>query len=312
MIVVGGENLIDLIEEGGAPGAPLYRAAVGGSPLNTAKAAARQDVPVGYLTPVSSDTLGRLIAEDLRRDAVRVLAPASDRPTSLAVVSFNEGQPAYQFYREHTAERDVSEEGLAAALPDDTDVLYVGSLALAGIEDGAAWTELYQAASERGIFTALDPNVRPTFIRDRAAYLARLETLFSASRLIKLSDEDLGWLTGGAPPRDAATSILARSAADVVILTQGDAGAVGLLRGGGVVDVPAHPVPNLVDTVGAGDTFMGTILAQARNGGLTTPGVFAAAEPAEVHRLLAIAARAAAINCGRVGCNPPTAAELFA
>ncbi|MEM9431344.1 MAG: PfkB family carbohydrate kinase, partial [Pseudomonadota bacterium] len=130
MIVVGGENLIDLIEEGGTPGAPLYRAAVGGSPLNTAKAAARQEVPVGYLTPVSSDTLGRLVAEDLNRDAVRVLAPASDRPTSLAVVSFNDGQPAYQFYRENTAERDVNEVGLAAALPDETDMLYVGSLAL--------------------------------------------------------------------------------------------------------------------------------------------------------------------------------------
>ncbi|MEM9430363.1 MAG: PfkB family carbohydrate kinase, partial [Pseudomonadota bacterium] len=229
-----------------------------------------------------------------------------------AVVSFNDGQPAYQFYRENTAERDVNEVGLAAALPDETDMLYVGSLALAGIEDGAAWAALYRAAAERGIFTALDPNVRPTFIRDRAAYLARLETLFGASRLIKLSDEDLGWLTDGAAPREAAAAILTRSAAEVVILTQGDAGAVGLLRGGGAVEVPAHPVPHLVDTVGAGDTFMGTILAQALNGRLTTPGALSAASEAEVHRLLAIAARAAAINCGRVGCNPPTAAELFA
>lgn len=309
MIVVGGENLIDFIQEGGTPQAPLYRAAVGGSPLNTAKAAARQEVPVGYLTPISDDTLGRLIRADLAADGTALLAPASSRPTSLAVVSLESGQPAYQFYRERTAERDVTAAGLLAAIPPETEAIYVGSLAITGVADGAAWAEVYATLAERGIFTALDPNIRAAFIEDEALYRARLETLLGQTRLLKLSDEDIAWLYPGTPPREAAAAIHARSGADLVVLTMGSEGAVGY-GAFGTVAVPAHPVPDLKDTVGAGDTFMGTLLAQTRRRGLASGGALASADSDTIASLLRTAGQAAAINCGRVGCNPPRLSEL--
>ncbi|MEO0915067.1 MAG: PfkB family carbohydrate kinase, partial [Pseudomonadota bacterium] len=191
MILIGGENLIDFIQEPGGDGHPLYRAIPGGSPYNTAKAAARQEVATGYLSPFSTDTLGALLEGELRAEGVAVLAPSSDRPTSLAVVSLSDGHARYQFYREGTAERDISAGSLAGAVPEGAVAFQIGSLALAHGEDADIWASFFLEAAGQGLFTSLDPNIRPAFIRDREAYLARLERLYSAASLIKLSDEDL-------------------------------------------------------------------------------------------------------------------------
>lgn len=311
MIVIGGENLIDFIEEPGSGGYPLYRAIPGGSPYNTAKAAARQGPPVGYLTPISDDTLGRLLRAGLTPDGVALLAPPSVRPTSLAVVSLRDGQPAYQFYREGTAERDVTLASLTASLPASPRAFYIGSLALAHGPDAEAWAALFEALAGRGVFTAIDPNIRAAFIADRAAYMTRLERLFTRANLIKLSDEDVAWLYPDLDEDAALAAIAARSGADLVVLTRGGAGAVAL-RGDDRFAVPPHPVANLRDTVGAGDTFMGSLLAQTAVRGLMAGRALAGAPRDTVAAILATAARAAAMNCARVGCNPPTSAELAA
>ena len=162
MIVIGGENLIDLIQiSTSADGRPVYQAVPGGSPYNTAIAAARQGQPTGYLTPISSDSLGELLASHIQADNVRLLSPRASEPSSLAVVSLNNGQPSYQFYRENTAERMVTGAGLTAALAPETRIFSVGSLALSGLHDGPAWAECYHNAHARGVFCAIDPNIRP-------------------------------------------------------------------------------------------------------------------------------------------------------
>ena len=74
--------------------------------------------------------------------------------------------------------------------------------------------------------------------------------------------------------------------------------------------VPAAPVPDFKDTVGAGDTFMGTLLAQIGRNGRLRRGGLRDMPGEEIEALLATAGRAAAINCGRSGCNPPTLDEL--
>ena len=311
MILVGGENLIDFIEfDGGDGGWPPYRAIPGGSPFNTAKAIARQGRQVGYLTPFSSDRLGQLLRGTLLAEpGLNALMPDSDKPTSLAVVSLIDGQPAYQFYREGTAERDITLAGLKAALPPDIDAFYIGSLALAHGADALAWSRLFHHLVDGGTFTAIDPNIRAAFIHDRGDYLARLEAMLARADLVKLSDEDIGWLYPGADMADAAQAILDRSAADLVVLTKGGEGATGFTTRGRI-DIAPVPVPDLKDTVGAGDTFMGTLIAQSTTRGLNRKGGYAGASHDQLRDLLETAARAAAINCGRTGCNPPTLADL--
>ena len=139
---------------------------------------------------------------------MKLLATRRDEPTSLAVVSLKDGVPSYQFYRENTAERIVTLEGLTSITPEAVQAFYVGSLALTGGEDAEAWANYYCAMQAQGVFTALDPNIRPAFIQDRAAYISRLNRVFMQTDLLKLSDEDLEWLFPGENLDDAANKLM--------------------------------------------------------------------------------------------------------
>ena len=143
MILCAGENLIDMIQTAEAGGsAPEFRALIGGSPYNTARALGRLRAPVGYITPLSTDRMGALLAAALEGDGVALLGGRSDRPSSLALVALENGQPRYQFYRDGVADRDISLDALRAALPADAAALHLGSLALIGGPDADALEDL--------------------------------------------------------------------------------------------------------------------------------------------------------------------------
>ena len=137
MLAIGGENLIDFVSVQPADnGLPHYVANPGGAPFNAAMAVGRQGQAVAYLTPVSTDALGELLADRLADCGVTVAAPRVSHPTSLAVVSVGpDGTASYAFHRNGTAERQVTGGGLDSWLPAATQIFYVGGLALV---DGAA------------------------------------------------------------------------------------------------------------------------------------------------------------------------------
>ncbi|MEL7301889.1 MAG: carbohydrate kinase [Pseudomonadota bacterium] len=304
MLAVGGENLIDFVQEEDGRDPPAYIAHPGGSPMNVAMAAARQGMETHYLTPVSQDSLGSLIAARLEADNVHLATPRRPEPTSLAVVSLEEGAATYEFYRDGTAERQVSVSQLEAAAPQGMTVFHIGSLAVTGGEDAPAYESFHRACFERGLLTSYDPNVRPSLTPDKEGFIARLERIATHTTLLKLSDEDLHWLYPHMTEADAFQRLAALSGAPVVVLTRGPDGAMGR-AGDAHAEVPAAPVDPLVDTVGAGDTFMATLIRQLAE----RKGNYAIGEDA-LRAILTTASRAAAINCTRAGCNPPTLAEL--
>ena len=124
-----------------------------------------------YLTPISTDSLGDLLVERLEESNVTISAPRVVQPTSLAVVSLDgNGVPSYAFHRNGTAERQVSFEGLAKAMPSDTTILHVGGLALIDGDDANAWEAFFYDCADRGILTSLDeceasPCQRPRQLR---------------------------------------------------------------------------------------------------------------------------------------------------
>lgn len=311
MILCAGENLIDMIQTADADGsAPEFRALIGGSPYNTARALGRLRAPVGYITPVSTDRMGALLAAALEGDGVALLGGRSDRPSSLALVALENGQPRYQFYRDGVADRDITLATLRAALPTDAAALHLGSLALIGGPDAEALEDLARHANDRGMMLSLDPNIRPALMEGGgAAYRTRLDRLLALADVVKLSDEDLAWLAPGVAPETATQALFDAARPALLVLTRGAEGALALTARARV-DCPAAPVPQLADTVGAGDTFMAALLDGLQRAGALGRGGVDALSADEVRALIARAARAAAITCTRSGCTPPTLAEL--
>lgn len=316
MILVGGEVLIDFIQVPQQEGLPVYQANPGGSPYNCAAALGLQSCDVAFITPISRDSLGDLLHQRLIDAGVSVLSPRVPQPTTLAVVSFVEGQPTYQFYREGTADRQISLAALSAATPSGARAFQIGSVGLTAGADAEIWTDYYEQLAQGGLLMSLDPNIRAAFISDRGAYLKRLEHLLGLSSVVKLSDEDLEWIADmpGASQDaliDQAEAMARRANLRLLVLTLGADGAVAFFAGQRLKISPQPPAV-MGDTVGAGDTFMATILAELDRRGALSPAGLAELSPEQVAAALATAAKAAGINCARHGCNPPTLAELQA
>ena len=306
VICVGGENLIDHVTRDGD-----VTALPGGSPFNVAMALGRQAAEVHYLTPISTDSWGDMLAETLTASGVALSAGRNDAPTTMARVTVTDGIPSYLFERDGTAERQISIQSLKAAMPDTTEALHTGSLAISEGDDAEAWEETCAAAFARGALVSIDPNVRLSIIADVESYRARVLRIMEHVHVLKLSDEDLEGLFPDMSQNDALETIRSKTSASLIVMTKGPDGAMAW-RGDIAVDVPAPPVPDLVDTVGAGDTFMATLLAGLSRLDALSPEAVPKLTREDVESLLRRAGMAAAINCSRAGCNPPTLAELDA
>ena len=308
MITIGGENLIDYVQTEVKDGLPVYTAIPGGSCYNVAIAAARQGQKVSYVTPISTDSLGNVLAQRLLDDGIQLTTPRTNAPTSLAVVSVNNGQPNYQFYRSDTADRQITPDTLDAAISQETRVFHTGSLALIEGADADLWEERFATLATNEVITSLDPNARPVVVKDKIPYVARLLRMMKHARVLKLSDEDLDYLAPDQPLMDGFEHICSQTQAAIIILTKGADGAV-VRCGSAQFEVAAAKANPLVDTVGAGDTFMGTLLVEISKTGLPASKLGSITED-DLRRIVARAAKAAALNCQSSGCNPPYEQDL--
>ena len=153
----------------------------------------------------------------------------------------------------------------------------------------------------------IDPNIRPGFIKDEASYRARIDRMLAAADIVKLSDEDLHWLMGAGEISDLANRVLAMGP-KLVCITEGAKGATGFSATGAVF-VAANKV-EVVDTVGAGDTFNSGVLASLSAAGLLTKSGVATLSEDAIRAALTLGGKAAAVTVSRAGANPPWAHEL--
>ena len=305
MILCAGEALIDMLPRESAAGEPCFAPYPGGAVFNTAVALGRLGAEVGFFCPLSADLFGAQLRAALDASGVdHTLCPAVDRPCTLAFVTLIEGQARYAFYDTGTALRELTEAELPA-LPENVEALFLGGISLVGEPCGSAFAALCAQASGRAVM--IDPNIRPGFIRNKAAYRARLGAMMAQADIVKLSDEDLHWLMGAGDIDDHARALRAKGPA-VVVVTEGAKGARAFWPGG--VAQQAAGAVQVVDTVGAGDTFnAGFMAGLARAGALSKPGI--AGLTAEVlDQALALGVRAAAVTVSRAGANPPWAGEV--
>ncbi|TCP56526.1 fructokinase [Tamaricihabitans halophyticus] len=308
MIVVGGEALVDLVPS--AVDDPLSPLApkLGGGPYNVAIAAARLDVPVSFLSRVSTDPFGRSLMRRLDESRVDLsLVERGSEPTTLAVVALDgSGSAHYTFYTEGTADRLFVDPG---SLPSETTMLSLGTLGMV-LEPGAtAYEAVLARAAGAGVLTALDPNIRADLIADQDAYRARFRRWLPHTSLLKLSDADAAWLADQEDDVERAVRDWLTLGPSAVVLTRGADGLAVFTAAGGTVHVPAVRVP-VVDTIGAGDTIQAALLAWLHRKGLTGPGQLAELADADWRSALDFAAAAAAVTVSREGAQPPVSGEV--
>lgn len=307
MILSCGEALIDMLPRTTEAGEDAFAPYAGGAVFNTAIALGRLGAPAGFLSGLSTDLFGQRLTAALDAAGVdTALCIRSARPTTLAFVTLKNGQASYAFYDEGTAGRMIRPADLPA-LPETVEALFFGGISLMVEPGGATYQALMEREAGSGRVMMIDPNIRPSFIADEAAYRARIARMIALADVVKLSDEDLRWLVGGHGLAAAAEAVLAEGP-KAVFVTEGAAGAHAFTRAQSVF-VAARRV-EVVDTVGAGDTFnAGVLAALHRAGALTKAGVAALAEDA-LRAALTLGTQAAAVTVSRAGANPPWAHEL--
>ncbi|HEX2144868.1 MAG TPA: carbohydrate kinase [Glycomyces sp.] len=304
MIGVIGEALIDLEVDASDARHPV--AHPGGSPMNVAVTLGRLGAETAFLGRLSGDAFGKLLRTHLAESNVNLRwIVDAEEPTSLAIVSVaSSGSASYAFHVESTADWQWK----AGELPKDPgmDAVHAGSLALA-LDPGGAAVERWLAGLSIGTTISLDPNVRPALLGDRAAYRERLERWLAFAAIVKVSDEDLEWIWPGAAPATLAEHWITKGR-KLVIVTRGGEGSL-VWAGGESFAVPAAET-DMVDTVGAGDSFSGALLDWLGRQERLRQADLAHLTADEAREAVAFASKVAAITCSRPGADPPRRSEL--
>ena len=315
MIVVIGEALIDLISKESGK----YQAVVGGANANVALALAVRGEKQAFLGRISSDGFGQQIRNHLSNHGVNLdHSVFAKEQTTLAVATIDSaGVASYSFYTNQTADWGWTKEELPSISKLNelgVQAIQYGCLTMA-MEPGnkviEQWlSEIYQTQS---ITLSHDLNIRPALGFDRGSELARVEKLNRISHIIKASDADVEWLYD-LPTGSNLDEIAEKwSVGKLVVITRGAEG-VSIYRDENRLDVAGFPV-NLVDTVGAGDTYIATLLSELMSAGSLGAGPSEKISQLTETQLIEFsktANAAAAIVCERTGCQPPTKPEILA
>ena len=307
LIVVCGEALFDVFATGETPTGLMLDARVGGSPFNVAVGLARLAQPVAFLSHISRGFLGERLMRALAAEGVETATvQRSDAPTTLSLVGVDAcGVPSYAFYGEDGADRRLSPEALAL-LPAGARALHFGSYAAVVGPTAATQRMLIEREHARKLIT-YDPNVRLNVEPRLEVWREHLAWMLPRTHLLKVSDEDLGLLFPGAAPADLAAAWCA-AGVSLVVVTRGGKGAEAWTASS-YVRVPSRPV-DVVDTVGAGDTFQAAQLTWLAEHDRLAPDALRTWRPDELEAMLHFAGRAAAITCSRRGADLPRRGEI--
>lgn len=247
--LVIGESLIDIV------GSDEH---VGGSPLNVAVGLGRLGRDVDFLTYIADDSYGRRIIDYVEAAGVQLVSESrtAERTATARSTIAEDGSADYAF------DLDWRLSGTPPVAPP----LFVHTGSIAAVQDPgclavAALIDTYRVSAT----VTFDPNVRPSLIADRELAVARIEHLIERSDIVKVSEEDLRWIDPARPPEQIAQTWL-RLGPAIVTVTLADQGAMAVCAAG-EARVPARAV-QVVDTVGAGDSFMAGLLDALWGSGL--------------------------------------------
>jgi fructokinase len=307
MLLSCGDALIDFLPVRSVDGRDAAVPVAGGSCLNIAVGMARLGAPTGFVGGISTDLFGRMIADHASASQVDLrYATRSEHQTTLAFVRTVGGEPQYAFYDEATASRNwIYRRG---AIPfDEIEAIHVGSTTLAD-ENGAVQALAMVEDASGSVTISFDPNCRPNLVKHRDRYVDRMNAFAAVADIVRMSDVDFEFLYGGTDYAGRAKSIL-EAGASLVVVTRGIKGAQAWHRQAGTVELQA-PTVDVVDTIGAGDSFQAALLFALRAIGRIGTLALTRTNSEELTRVLSFASSCAAFTCGRAGADPPRQSDV--
>jgi fructokinase len=307
MLLSCGDALVDFLPVKAVDGRDAAVPVAGGSCLNIAVGMARLGAPAGFVGGISTDLFGRIIADHASASRVDLrYATRSDHQTTLAFVRMVAGEPQYAFYDEATASRNWTYR--PGSIPfDEIEAIHVGSTTLANDQGTANALAMVEDAGG-SVTISFDPNCRPSLVRHKARYVDQMDAFAAAADIVRMSDVDFEFLYGGSDYAGRARSLIG-AGVGLVVVTRGIKGAQAWHRKAGAVEVQA-PAIDVVDSIGAGDSFQAALLFALRAIGRIKGGALAQADAGELERVLSFAAACAAFTCSRAGADPPRHSDI--
>ena len=299
-VVCVGDLLIDFVptETGtGLADAPAFVKAPGGAAANVAVGLARLGVKSAFIGMVGDDPFGHFLADTLRATGVDTgpLRFTTKARTALAFVSLRaDGEREFMFYRHPSADMMFTPAEVDTAAIAAAKVLHFDSISLASENPRACTLFAADQARAAGHLITYDVNLRLPLWPDAATAKAGILTGLAKAQVVKLSDDELEFMTGR---RDNdAVRTLWHDGLKLVTLSRGSAGSCWFTATE-QRDVPTYKV-QAVDTTGAGDGFMAGLIA----GLLREPDAFA--DPARLDRICRFANAVGALTTLERGAIP--------
>jgi fructokinase len=255
MIAVAGESLIDLISEAPDHLTPI----TGGASFNVARVLAWLGVRCTLVSRLSDDPFGAQLRAELISAGVALAVPApAHAPTTLAVAQLDAGGSAeYSFYGDGTSAALLEPGDLPVGLLDGVRALTLGGLGIVLEPTRSTLVDLALRAP-RDVVVVLDPNCRPSSVRDRGAYRDTVTSLLTRTDVLKVSRQDIDFLDPGRDLLDFGLEALEHGPAVVIVTNGPEPALLVIAEGSRWIPVPTVEV---ADTIGAGDAFLAGLLA---------------------------------------------------
>ena len=268
-VIAIGEALIDFIphEKGRALNeVENFLRVPGGAPLNVAAAVAKLGGTSQMLTKLGEDGFGDAILAEVKPLGVDVSRVSRTREanTALAFVSLREdGERDFSFYRNPSADMLLSAEEIDEDDFNEKDILHFCSVSLIDAPIKNAHKRAIEIAEKKGSIISFDPNVRLPLWKTAEDCRKAIIEFLPFSNIVKISDEELEFITGIKDEREALNSLLIGNV-QVIIYTKGTEGAEFITKDRTVFSKSFKV--NAQDTTGAGDSFIGSLLYQVAQG----------------------------------------------